>query len=43
MTRSSVTPRMLRSISAVLCVPMWPGTSASGMFGMPRPTEVAAA
>ena len=36
-------PRLLRSIYSLLCVPMWPGTSANGMFGMPSPTEVAAA
>ena len=42
-TCSAVTPMTSRRSSSLLLVPMWPGTMASVMFGMPRPIEVAAA
>ena len=40
MTASRVTSRTLRSISCSLWLPTCPGTSASGRFGSPRPSEV---
>ena len=42
-TCSAVTPSTSRRNSSRLLVPMWPGTMASVMLGMPRPIEVAAA
>jgi len=43
MTLSAVTSSILRRSSSLLCVPTWPGTNATGIFGMPRPTDIATA